>query len=268
MALVTLCAGAAQEEIPPLNEADPLATLTVCRSRDLAPHPPRERGQMGRPAPPIQPLLPHLLPVRHRPALEIRQRMQLPAPPTPLLPLCHVDSRLHLLQHLPRCILDCAFTTNLFCGHDEAQLRGAVLFLEEREPHLGACESGRGACALLSRALSYGRPRQPRGPRGQRAAASPDAAVASTPAGDGGGGSCDVVPAPGDDGGTDGDVVPIAWTQGVAASATTSGPFDRAGVNSRECNKIDHRAQQNMETEKRESRGRAVMMSGAGISSP
>lgn len=104
-------------------------------------------------------------------------------------------------------------STAPFCEHDEAQIRSAVLFLEEREPRLGVCESGWGACALLSRALSYRRPRKPRAQRRQRAAASPDAAVASTPAGDGGGGSGDVVPAAGDGGGTDGDVVPAAGTE-------------------------------------------------------
>lgn len=104
-------------------------------------------------------------------------------------------------------------STAPFCEHDEAQLRSAVFFLEEWEPRLGSCESGWGTCALLSRALSYRRPCKPRGQRRQRAAASPDAAVASTPAGDGGGGSGDVVPAAGDGGGFDGDVVTGAGTE-------------------------------------------------------
>ena len=50
-----------------------------------------------------------------------------------------------------------------FCDHDEAKLRSAVEFIEKREPRLSVCESGLGACALLSRAVDNRRPRKRRG---------------------------------------------------------------------------------------------------------
>jgi len=73
-------------------------------------------------------------------------------------------------------------STAPFCEHDEDKLRRAVLFLEEREPRLAVCELGWGACALLSRALSDRRPRQP---RRRRVVAVADAGASSTATDDG-----------------------------------------------------------------------------------
>ena len=65
-------------------------------------------------------------------------------------------------------------------------MRRAVVFLEEREPRLVMCELGWGARALLSRALSDRRQRQP---RRRRVVAVADARAASTETGDGTGSS-------------------------------------------------------------------------------
>lgn len=49
-----------------------------------------------------------------------------------------------------------------FCRQDGDKLRGAVIYLEEREPRLAVCGFSWGACALLSRGLMHRRPRRPR----------------------------------------------------------------------------------------------------------
>ena len=72
-----------------------------------------------------------------------------------------------------------------FCDHEEAKLRSAVEFIEEREPRLSVCESGSGACALLSRALDNRRPRKRQG--GVAPAAGAVQAAAAVGAGDGAG---------------------------------------------------------------------------------
>jgi len=72
-----------------------------------------------------------------------------------------------------------------FCDHDEAKLRSAVEFIEKREPRLSVCESGLGACALLSRAVDNRRPRKRRG--GVAPAAGAVQAAAAVGAGDGAG---------------------------------------------------------------------------------
>jgi len=72
-----------------------------------------------------------------------------------------------------------------FCDHEEAKLRSAVEFMEEREPRLSVCESGWGECALLSRALDKLRPRKRLG--GVTSAAGAMQAAAAVGAGDGAG---------------------------------------------------------------------------------
>jgi len=59
-------------------------------------------------------------------------------------------------------IKDILGSTAPFCEHADDKLRSAVAFLEEREPRLAVCESGWGACSLLSRALQNRRPRRRR----------------------------------------------------------------------------------------------------------
>jgi len=73
-------------------------------------------------------------------------------------------------------------STAPFCEHDGDKLRRAVLFMEEREPRLAVYELGWGACALLSRALSDRRQRQP---RRRRVVAVADAGASITATDDG-----------------------------------------------------------------------------------
>jgi len=80
------------------------------------------------------------------------------------------------------------------CRQDPVALRGAVDYLERREPRLAVCESGWGACALLSRSLAYRRQRLRK--RQRRVSTTADVAgdggAATTDGGrEGGGGGID-----------------------------------------------------------------------------
>jgi len=74
-------------------------------------------------------------------------------------------------------------STASLCQQDNARLRSAVVYLEEREPRLAVCEFSWGACAILSRALQNHRPSQRRG----RVATGADDGAPGTAAGDGSG---------------------------------------------------------------------------------